>query len=172
MTQKERAAPAYTYHSYSSYAQFSAAAPGQTHGSHEDPVPRLWWQRSWSPLWVIGAVAYLGLAEKGYKPAAFCLRALFALKFVLNCASNLFHTPSHGETNRTTHRRNGCHAMSSEWSVCRFLGLLYGLSQRLRIFTVPRGTKYPCWNGRFAAWGAIYQVLFDSIRQIGLVSYD
>lgn len=81
--------------------------------------PRPWWKGNWSPLWVMGTtylllfVAYLGIAEFGHKSAAFILHTLFALTFVLACAANLFHTPSHGEVWRELHRWVGWTAI---WS--------------------------------------------------------
>lgn len=87
------------------------------------PTPRLWWQGNWSPLWAMGTtylllfIVYLGMAEFGHKPAAFIVHTLLALSFVVACAANLFHTPSHAGCWRTVHRWIGWTAMFSGLAV-------------------------------------------------------
>jgi hypothetical protein len=88
-----------------------------------DASPRAWWMGHATPLWAVGTgylilfIAYLGLAEFGHASAAFILHTLFALTFVLSCAANLFHTPSHGETYRAVHRWMGWKAVWSGFAV-------------------------------------------------------
>lgn len=98
------------------------------HHDHEEEnqqQQRRWWNGNWgNPIWVLGTVyllvfvCYMGLAQFGNnKTAGFILHALLALAFVLSCAWNLFHTPSHGPSFARIHRWMGWSAVISGFFV-------------------------------------------------------
>ena len=76
-------------------------------------------QGNWTPMWVVCTlymlffVIYLGFREFGDASVAFVLHTLVAWTFILACAWNLFHTPSHGGWYRQVHRWTGWTAVAS-----------------------------------------------------------
>lgn len=74
---------------------------------------------NWTPMWIIGTVymfvfvAYMGFAHFGNATATFVIHTIEALAFIVACAWNLWHTPSHGDLYRAIHRWMGWIAMIS-----------------------------------------------------------
>jgi len=138
-------------------------------GDAEMRESRPWWNGNWNPVWVVGtaytllSVCYMGLAQFGHHhTAGFVIHTLVALSFVVTCALNLFHTPSHGPTYRVVHRWTG-------W-IATFSGFFVVLSGYVIVLT-GRSSLSSTANALFLGTGAM-QIVVQVLLVVAMRFYQ